>query len=213
MSSVFSLPLKNKRHPLQSRDTRYSSFGAFLGSEVRKKTFSLRSLYVGNKKGFTLIELLVVIAIIGILSSIVIASLNTARVKARNTKRLADINQLIKAIEMYHTDNGFYPTCVGGVNPDYCSTTGSGGYANLSTLNIMPTYMSKIPQDPSNVAAQYGYYYARGYKPTGGTPPYVFVGTGVAGDQHYIISTRLENSSTPVYSGWDNPNLNVYKGQ
>lgn len=171
---------------------------------------SVFSLPQKNKKGFTLIELLVVIAIIGILSSIVIASLNTARVKARNTKRLADMNQLIKAIEMYHTDNGFYPTCGGA---DYCTTTGSGGYVNLSTLNITPTYMSKIPQDPSNSATQYGYYYARGYQPTGGTPPYVFIGSGTAGDQHYIISTRLENSSNPVYTGWDNPNLNVYKGQ
>ncbi|MFA6077854.1 MAG: prepilin-type N-terminal cleavage/methylation domain-containing protein [Candidatus Paceibacterota bacterium] len=162
-----------------------------------------------NKKGFTLIELLVVIAIIGTLSSIVLASLNTARVKARDTRRLADINQLIKAIEMYHTDNGFYPTCVGGVNPDYCTTTGSGGYANLSTLNVKPTYMSKIPQDPSNVAGQYGYYYARGYKPTGSIPPYV----QTSSDQNYIVGTRLENSSSPVYTGWDNPNLNVYKGQ
>jgi type II secretion system protein G len=165
---------------------------------------------IKDKKGFTLIELLVVIAIIGILSSIVIASLNTARVKARNTKRLADMNQLIKAIEMYHTDNGFYPTC--GV-ADYCTSTGSGGYVNLNTLNIVPTYMSKIPQDPSNVSGQYGYYYARGYKPTGGTPPYVFIGSGVNGNQNYIVGTRLENSSNPVYSGWDNPNINLYKGQ
>ncbi|HEY4483033.1 MAG TPA: type II secretion system protein, partial [Candidatus Paceibacterota bacterium] len=61
-------------------------------------------------KGFTLIELLVVIAIIGILSSVVLASLNTARVKARDARRISDINSLQLALELYSNDNsGKYP--------------------------------------------------------------------------------------------------------
>ena len=47
-----------------------------------------------NKKGFTLIELLVVIAIIGLLSSIAVVSLNGARAKARDAKRVSDVKQL-----------------------------------------------------------------------------------------------------------------------
>lgn len=57
-----------------------------------------------NKKGFTLIELLVVIAIIGLLSTLAVVSLNNARVKARDAKRMADIKTLQQAIEMHIGD-------------------------------------------------------------------------------------------------------------
>lgn len=60
-----------------------------------------------NKKaGFTLIELLVVIAIIGALSSVVMASLNGARTKARNAERLQTVDQINKAMEIYSTASG-----------------------------------------------------------------------------------------------------------
>ncbi|MEK7589839.1 MAG: prepilin-type N-terminal cleavage/methylation domain-containing protein [Patescibacteria group bacterium] len=75
-----------------------------------------------RNKGFTLIELLVVIAIIGILSSVVLASLNTARQKSRDAKRISDIKQLQLALEFYFDANGNYPialTTVALVNPGY----------------------------------------------------------------------------------------------
>jgi prepilin-type N-terminal cleavage/methylation domain-containing protein len=62
-----------------------------------------------NKKGFTLIELLVVISIIGLLSSIVIASLTSARKKAEAAKIVQEMNQLKVAFELYKTDHGVYP--------------------------------------------------------------------------------------------------------
>lgn len=63
-----------------------------------------------RQKGFTLIELLVVIAIIGVLSSVILASLNTARARARDSQRIQSLAQVRSAIFLYMLDNsGAYP--------------------------------------------------------------------------------------------------------
>ena len=53
-----------------------------------------------------------VIAIIGILSSVVLASLNSARQKSRDARRVSDIKQLQLALELYFDTNGEYPTAL-----------------------------------------------------------------------------------------------------
>jgi prepilin-type N-terminal cleavage/methylation domain-containing protein/uncharacterized repeat protein (TIGR02543 family) len=58
--------------------------------------------------GFTLIELLVVISIIGFLSSVVLASLQTARIKANDVKIAQDLNQVKTAVELYYADHQSY---------------------------------------------------------------------------------------------------------
>lgn len=74
-----------------------------------------------NKKqsGFTLIELLVVIAIIGLLASVVLLSLNSARAKSRDAKRVSDVRQIASAMELYFNDNNTYPTTYGPLVPNY----------------------------------------------------------------------------------------------
>ncbi|MBX4197996.1 type II secretion system GspH family protein [Candidatus Parcubacteria bacterium] len=62
-----------------------------------------------QNKGFTLIELLVVISIIGLLSSIVVASLNSARVKAQNSVITTTVRQYVTAIRAYQFDKGKLP--------------------------------------------------------------------------------------------------------
>lgn len=61
-----------------------------------------------KNRGFTLIELLVVIAIIGILASVVLASLNSSRGKAVDAAKVAQVEEVIKALEIYNIDNGHY---------------------------------------------------------------------------------------------------------
>jgi type II secretion system protein G len=85
-----------------------------------------------DKRGFTLVELLVVIAIIGLLASIILISLNNAKAKARDVKRLSDMKQIEIALEMYYDDYGQYP------NSDFqgCGgweTPGDGDFINVLT--------------------------------------------------------------------------------
>jgi type II secretion system protein G len=93
-----------------------------------------------KRKGFTLIELLVVIAIIGILATIVLVSLNTARQKARDVRRIGDLRQVALALEMYYDDNASYPTYTPCSNASWLSMGG----------DISPTYMTAVPDDPVN---------------------------------------------------------------
>ncbi len=104
-------------------------------------------------RGFTLIELLVVIAIIGMLSSIVLSSLNAARARARDTQRLSDIQQVQKAIELYYSATGSYPS-TGSLNTVYmdpgCARTPTAPdqITNDWVPGVVPTYIKALPQDP-----------------------------------------------------------------
>jgi prepilin-type N-terminal cleavage/methylation domain-containing protein len=79
-------------------------------------------------RGFTLIELLVVIAIIGLLASIVLVSLNSARLKARDTKILSDANQIRNLMETEYASSGNYTNVKNGGNWNSCNAS-SGAYA------------------------------------------------------------------------------------
>lgn len=68
---------------------------------------------IETKRGFTLIELLIVISIIGILSSVVLVSLNSARAKSRDARRFADVRQIQTALELFYNDNTNYPDDAG----------------------------------------------------------------------------------------------------
>ena len=112
--------------------------------------------------GFTLIELLVVISIIGFLASMAVYALNVARVKARDAKRMADIRQLQKAVELYYDKYGSYPSTGGSWwgegNPCYGNHDYSG--SNGWIPNLAPEFVGRLPGDPkSNLGAGRCYLY------------------------------------------------------
>src|SRR3989338_6385086 len=110
------------------------------------------------KSGFTLIELLVVIAIIGVLASIVLASLNNARRKSRDARRITDIKQLQLALELYFDgEQSTYP-----VSSTTCNATTNYGLEVVKTEGYIP----QIPRDPLSNGTNNCYNYAT----TGSTP-------------------------------------------
>lgn len=60
-------------------------------------------------KGFTLIEILVVVSIIGFLTTISLIFLNSAKEKAKLTSGIQQLEQVKNAINMFYSDNGYYP--------------------------------------------------------------------------------------------------------
>ncbi len=98
-----------------------------------------------KQKAFTLIELLVVIGVISLLSLLVVTNLKQARAKARDAKRLADINTLIKAIKIYYIDHGAYPGEGDGSGAEISPKCNS----DLKNDLLNGNYLSKIPEDPA----------------------------------------------------------------
>ncbi len=82
------------------------------------------------RTGFTLIELLVVIAIIGVLSSIVLSSLNTARNKGNDAAVKSNLDQARTQAELFYDANGNHYVTSAGATNDVCSETGSVGGVN-----------------------------------------------------------------------------------
>lgn len=107
-----------------------------------------------NKKGFTLIEVLLVIVIIAILAGIVIIAINPGKQisQANNTQRSSEVKALLDGIHQYAIDNrGTMPTNLTAV----ATVVGSGVGQTDICADLVPTYISAMPFDPTAVDAHY----------------------------------------------------------
>lgn len=94
------------------------------------------------KKGFSLVELLVVITIMAILSVVAYQAFGGQTASARNARRTQDLSSIQSALEIFFIENGNrYPAQL------------DDGDSNTNTDDLVPKYMSKIPKDPYEIAA------------------------------------------------------------
>ena len=146
-----------------------------------------------HSKGFTLIELLVVIAIIGILASVVLASLNSVRTKARDTQRKSDMHQMEIALDSFYFDNGRYPSAADGT----CHHSNGFNEGNCLQVLVDGGYFGTLPQDPINDphagdwANSYRYYYDNWCR------------DGSTSDQYYRLWSKAETSQGSPGKWWN----------
>ncbi|OGM05196.1 hypothetical protein A2125_01690 [Candidatus Woesebacteria bacterium GWB1_43_5] len=107
------------------------------------------------RSGFTLVELLVVMAIIGVLVTLVGATFRNSQMRGRDAQRKSDLNQMLKALELFYSDYGLYPQdSVGKISAcPYQPATGVGTPCAWGTSEFTDSksiYFKQLPADPSS---------------------------------------------------------------
>lgn len=124
---------------------------------------------IAQEKGFTLIELIVVIAIIGSIAVIAVVSVVGTKAKSRDTQRVANIKQIINAMQFFYDDNNRYPNDLDGI-----ASAGEviGDSAGSLEAALAPYFVNNTPGEP-NYTGTTGiddFFYAYDYSNSGCQP-------------------------------------------
>ncbi len=179
------------------------------------------------KSGFTLIEVLVVIAIIGLLASLITSQVVAVRGKANDSRRLSDLNQIKKALELYWQPNEKYPPapCEVSNDPDGDGYNCNNYYhsyikdtSNPRRWAILESYLSpylpQLPVDPINSGVpwcgpsgcggtpsaiqRYGYTYGNVIEDSAPRPP---LSSSIKLIDQYDLTTALQTPDHPNSCG------------
>ena len=127
------------------------------------------------------------------MAALIIVSLNLVLPKARDARRKADINEIVKALDMFYLDKGSFPFAGNSNYPPGWSNSGDGSWNSLASQ--LEPYINPLPKDPVNNTNcwsgdnNYCYVY-----------DYAALNYGCGDDQAYMLVYTLENKSDPALS-------------
>ncbi len=114
-------------------------------------------------RGFTIVELLIVIVVIAILAAITVVAYNGIKNRADFSKKQSDLSTIVKALELYKTDNGRYPNSeacdnqTGNYANGWCGWNQGSGESFIPGLS--PKYMTVIPSLDTSLPSADTYLY------------------------------------------------------
>lgn len=168
---------------------------------------------IRNQRSFTLIELLVVVAVIGLLATIVLVSLTSAKARARDAHRMIEINQFFKVLTICYSDQGNYPDSDSEPIPQIWDAYGTGWKYGFSCGPCAGNFENAIKQcttaeikDPIN-EGELAYYYFY-FEPDATTYNGVPINDECKG--HYALMAHLEGPRHENAICFDEPDQYEY---
>ena len=142
-----------------------------------------------KRNAFTLIELMIVIGIIGLLATVIGASVNSARTKSRDGKRIADLSQIQKAFSVAYGQLGLYPV-------------GSNVTLGVGTAKVLCGKGQNVvlAADVSPANCDSGKIYM-GLVPQGQINPYIYNTTNTTTNMRVCTTLEIGNPQLNVGSG------------
>lgn len=151
-----------------------------------------------NQGGFTLIEMLIVVFIVGLLATLSILALENTRKISRDTKRVADMATIEKALAMYFSDYGGYPplqSCISYKASDPLGTNWNNP-TSTSLKYYLSSYLTILPVDPLQTSV-YCYYYS-----SNPGDSYQSYGIMIRPESSKYIALAANSKDGGAYSAW-----------